>query len=111
MIDILATYRAEKGDSKLIELPENFFTQAQEAIQIMQAEETDTELERELMAQDINSSKRAIELLSDLRIKKILKGAIADAYRAKPEHDRDFFTAKERGLYEAIVGGIKEIKA
>jgi len=76
----------------------------------MQAEEAEGDLEEELKAQNVNSSGRALVLLSDLRLKKVLKGAIADAYRVKPEHGRDFFTGKERKLYENIVQGIKEIK-
>jgi len=110
MIDILATYREEKNNAKLVELPDGFFDQATQAIAKMQAEEANGDLEEELKAQNINSAGKALVMLSDIRIKKVLKGAIADAYRAKPEHGRDFFTGKEKILYANIVSGIREIK-
>ena len=110
MIDIQATYHQEKNNSKLVELPPGFFDQADQALHEMQSEELDGEFGSEIKAQNIQSSSRALELLSDLRLKKVLKGAIADAYRAKPEHGKDFFTSKELILYRNIVSGIKEIK-
>lgn len=110
MIDILATYREEKNNAKLVELPENFFHLADQAIHEMQEEELDGEFGLEIKAQNIQSASRSLEMLSDIRIKKILKGAIADAYREKPEHHKDFFTSKEKVLYANIVSGIREIK-
>lgn len=110
MIDILATYREEKNNAKLIELPDGFFDMAKDYLGSLQAETSDTDFEEELRSQDINSSSRALEMLSDLRLKKILKGAIADAYRKEPVHGKDHFTSKELKLYVDIVKGIKEIK-
>lgn len=110
MIDILATYREEKNSSRVIELPNEFFDKADGILVRLKAERPETDVEAELIKQEVNSSNRALEMLSDLRIKKVLKGAIADAYRSKPEHSYDKFTTKERALYENIVSGIKGIK-
>lgn len=110
MIDIIATYREEKNNPKLVELPPGFFDLADQALHEMQSEEMEGEFGQEIKAQNIQSASRSLETLSDIRIKKILKGAIADAYREKPEHDKDFFTSKEKVLYANIVSGIREIK-
>jgi len=110
MIDILATYREEKNNAKLVELPPGFFDLADQAIKDMQAEEIGGEFGADIKAQNINSSSRSLEMLSDLRLKKVLKGAIADAYREEPQHGKDHFTSKELILYRNIVSGIKEIK-
>lgn len=111
MINILATYREEKNNQKLVELPDKFFDLADQSLHEMQSEEIEGEFAEDIKAQNINSASRALEMLSDIRIKKILKGAIADAYREEPQHGKDFFTEKERRLYGAIVSGIREIKA
>ena len=109
-IDIVKTYRKEKDSHKLLELPPGWFDQADESIRLMQSEQPGSDLEADLGRQEILSAIRSLELLSDLRIKKVLKGAIADAYRKEPEHGNDFFTDKESKLYKNIVAGIKEIK-
>lgn len=110
-IDIQKTYRQEKDAHALIDLPSGWFDQAQGFIQQMQSEQPESDLEADLGRQEIQAAIRALELLSDLRIKKVLKGAIADAYRKEPEHGADHFTSKEKKLYGDIVAGIREIKA
>jgi len=103
-IDIVKTYRQEKGSHALIELPPGWFDLAQESIREMQLEDGG------LISQEALSAIRSLELLSDLRIHKVLKGAISDAYRKDPMHENDFFTAKEARLYRNIVSGIREIR-
>jgi DNA replication initiation complex subunit (GINS family) len=110
VIDILSTYREEKNNPKLTELPPGFFDLADQALHDMQSEDIDGEFGQAVKAQNIKSSARSLEMLSDIRLKKVLKGAIADAYREKPEHGKDFFTSKEKILYANIVSGIREIK-
>ena len=110
-IDILKTYRLEKDAHALIDLPSGWFDQAQGFIQQMQSEQPESDLEADLREQEIKSSLMALNLLSDLRIKKVLKGAIADAYRKEPQHGNDHFTSKEKKLYGDIIAGIREIRA
>ena len=109
-MDLLKTYRDEKASHNLIELPDDFFDQARVELDRLNGP-IETEIESVLMQQELKSSIRALNALSDLRINKVLKGAIADAYRKTPEHALDKMLPREKKLYQAVVDEIKEVKA
>jgi DNA replication initiation complex subunit (GINS family) len=105
-MDIFKIHRSEKDSHSLIELPEGFFDSMQDDFKGRMQTDTDP-IGREALLNEMH----LLNMLSDLRIKKILKGAIADAYRQEPQHDKDNMTHKERVLYDSIVAGIRDLKA
>jgi DNA replication initiation complex subunit (GINS family) len=103
--------RAEKNDLRLLELPKNFFVQVKYDISILEVSlKTAHENDADIIEQNIITAKRSLTNLIDLRIKKVIKSAVSDAYRAKPEHVADKMEPDERELYEAIISGISKLR-
>jgi DNA replication initiation complex subunit (GINS family) len=103
--------RAEKDQTRLVELPESFHDVVRANLESLKSTlETGDALEQSLAEQDIKTSLLVIKNLMDIRIKKVIKAAVSDAYRLKPEHDNDPMLPEEMELYLAITSGIGRIK-
>lgn len=110
-MDFSSLVRSEKDQIRIIELPEQFHDVAKSYIESLKSPlESSDELEQAMLESDITNSIRSLKNLMDLRIKKVVKAAVSDAYRIKPEHNQDSMLPEEMELYLAITGGIGRIK-
>ena len=109
-LSILA--RTEKTSNLLQKLPENFYEVAKGAISIQEQEASlaESDIEQMILRENVTADRRALQNLKTIRIKKIIKIAVLDAYREEPEHARDYMQECERPLYNNIITGILNIK-
>ena len=100
-MDLTKLLRAERLDAKLIELPDNFYPVMESDVKQLISENAEIE--------DVLRLKSSIQRIKALRIKKIIRAALADAVLSEPRHAKDYFQPKERDFYEAIIRGAREI--
>jgi DNA replication initiation complex subunit (GINS family) len=109
-MDLTRQARSEKDSQVLLEIPENFYTVAyQDIMNQEQAVLQVSEVEATLLKDSIIADRRALKMISDLRIKKLVKAAVSDAYRVKPEHLLDHMLPNEKQFYDQTVAGIKNL--
>lgn len=110
-MDFSQLVRSEKEANSCCELPESFHDVSRSETELLKAAlDNGDGLEQMMLKSDISNGLRSLKNLMDLRIKKIIKAAVSDAYRSKPEHDHDSMLPEEMELYLAITSGIGRIK-
>lgn len=111
-MDLTQLARTEKDSNLLQKLPENFYEVAKGeiAIQEQEASLAESDIEQMILRENVTTDRRALQNLKTIRIKKIIKIAVLDAYREEPEHASDFMQECERPLYNNIITGILNIK-
>ena len=101
MKDITKFLRAEKLDARLTELPDNFYPAMESEVNRLISEGAEID--------EVLRLKATIQRTKAIRIKKIIRAALADAVLSEPKHTKEHFQPKERAFYEAIIRGAKEI--
>lgn len=110
-MDLSVLAREEKDSKELCKRQENFYKEASEQIRRMRDEaEHLSGSARDTFDEYILSDERAIKNIKDLRIKKLIKMAVSDAYRNKPVHAVDNMLSPECQLYESVVSGIRLLR-
>jgi DNA replication initiation complex subunit (GINS family) len=111
-MDLQTIARSEKASTPILELTENFYQVARAEISLQEqtALIADSEGEAMLIKEAVISAQRALHNLTAIRIKKVIKAAVSDAYRKERKHGNDFMQPTERALYDNIIVGILNIK-
>lgn len=109
MMDLAKTLVLEKSSEKVQELPENFYTKAQNQIQAARTElQAADGIEAELLRGQINSEQRALAGIRNRRLAKILKRATVDAMRSEPRQDTSCLRGKEVKFYTSVYEAIRD---
>ncbi len=110
-MDLSKLSREEKDSQLLCKRPDNFYTVAKAQISDREAEARNLSgVELDLLKEAILADKRDLKNINDLRIKKLIKAAVSDAYRDEPKHRSDPMLLDEKEFYDSLVAGIKHLR-
>lgn len=93
--------RIERMEAWLTELPENFYQQCKNDIDLKISQGADTE--------EVLHDRTVLRSLKALRIKKAIRASMKDAFSIEATHTKDYFQPVEREFYEAIIEKVRAI--
>jgi DNA replication initiation complex subunit (GINS family) len=111
-MDLTLLARQEKASKTLLELDSNFYAVARNEIAGMEQDcKLSSGTDQEMLEFNVLADRRAIVSIADIRISKIVKFAVSDAYRSVQAHAQEFMLPEERDLYQSIIDIITIIRS